>query len=175
MDYRTKPISRKQIRMYAVIFRNIFGVGQTGCFPVLEALNKFPEIFPGSCYEIVEESELPDNVPARCMPIGPESFIIQISDKVYTGAYERNIGGYNAHILHEMCHAFLYAIGYTPLLDRTFRNGEIKPYESVEWQAKALCGEVMMPYEETNGMSIRQLVLKYGVSKEAAKNRLSIN
>ena len=174
MDYITKPLSRKQIRFFANIFREIFGAEPTGRFPVLDALDIFPEVFPGSYYEVVENSELPDNVPARCIPTGPETFIIQIAESVYSGAYERNVGGFNAHILHEMCHAFLYAIGYTPLLNRSFKNGVIKPYESVEWQAKALCGEILMPYEETKGMPVSKLMLNYGVSKDAAKKRFSI-
>lgn len=29
-------------------------------------------------------------------------FIIQIADYVFEGAYERNIGGYRMHIMHEI-------------------------------------------------------------------------
>jgi hypothetical protein len=37
----------------------------------------------------------------------------------------------------------------------------------------ALAGEVMMPYEATKGMSVHELMDTYGVSKSAAKKRLT--
>lgn len=36
----------------------------------------------------------------------------------------------------------------------------------------ALAGEVMMPYEVTNGMSAKDLMNNFGVSKAAAEKRL---
>lgn len=49
------------------------------------------------------------------------------------------------------------------------KNREIKPYESMEWQAKALAGEIMMPYEDTANMSVKDIMNIYGVSKGFAK------
>ena len=37
----------------------------------------------------------------------------------------------------------------------------------------ALAGEVMMPYESTKGMGMEEIMKKYGVSKSAAKKRLT--
>ena len=37
----------------------------------------------------------------------------------------------------------------------------------------ALAGEIMMPYEETKGLSIKELMQNYGVSEAAAKKRIS--
>ena len=71
-----------------------------------------------------------------------------------------------------MCHGFLFKIGYTPIVERSFGNNEIRPFESVEWQAKALCGEVMMPYEATKNMSLEEIVEKYHVSKGSAYYRI---
>ncbi|MDO4467703.1 MAG: ImmA/IrrE family metallo-endopeptidase [Bacillota bacterium] len=56
-------------------------------------------------------------------------------------------------------------------MERSFENGTIKAYESVEWQAKALCGEFMMPYDETIDMTLNDIVKNYGVSLEQAKYR----
>ena len=86
------------------------------------------------------------------------------------GAAE-GIGGYRAHILHEICHAILCLLGFTPILDRAFKNNELKPFESMEWQAKALCGEILMPYEETEGLSVRQIRHLCQVSRESAELR----
>ena len=48
-------------------------------------------------------------------------------------------------------------------------------YCSVEWQAKALCGELMMPYNATKHLSIEKIMDKYGVSYEAAVQRKRYN
>lgn len=168
MDYMTKPVSRALLRSFACIFRTLFQVPLTGIFPTLHALELFPEIFSDSGYEIVPDSALPSNVPAQCIQTGDNTFLIQIKESVYLGAYNGNVGAYRDHITHELCHAFLFAIGYAPITQRSFQNGEIKPYCSVEWQAKALCGEVMMPYEETRGKSPYLIMAEYGVSKEQA-------
>ena len=39
----------------------------------------------------------------------------------------------------------------------------IPPYRSVEWQAKALCGEITIPYEATIGMTAKEIMAKYNV------------
>lgn len=56
-------------------------------------------------------------------------------------------------------------------MTRSFDNGEIPAYCSAEWQAKALCGEVMVPYEASIGMSKEEIIAKYHVSKGIANYR----
>lgn len=171
MDYLTRATNRKELRSLSALFRHLFGVEKGGSFPVLEILDKIPEVFTGSDYSIVEDKELPANVPAQCILTGDETFEIQIKESVYEGAYTRNVGGYRAHILHEVCHAFLYMLGFRPIVQRSFKNGQIAPYSSVEWQAKALCGEIMMPYNETADMSEQEIMRVYGVSEAQAHYR----
>ena len=168
MDYMTKPVSRSLLRAYSAIFRKILGIPLNGSFPVLEALEKFTQVFIGSEYEVLEDFMLPANVPAQCIHRSDNTFLIQIKESVYNGAYERKTGAFRDHITHELCHAFLFAIGYTPISQRSFKDGEIKAYCSIEWQAKALCGEVMMPYEETIRKNPFTIMQEYGVSKEQA-------
>ena len=170
MEYRTKPLTRSQIRKLAPIFRSLFGVDNTGTFPVLDALEKIPDIFKGSCYEVVENDELPINTPAKCSIMSDGTFIIKIKQDVYDGAMN-NVGAYRNHITHEMCHPFLYSIGYTPIMERSFENGNLPAIESSEWQAKALCGEVMMPFDETEPMCYQMIAEKYGVSTGSAYYR----
>ena len=57
MDYETKPTSRKDLRRYAGILRRLFGVPASGAFPVLEVLDKIPDVFEGSNYVIVEDKD----------------------------------------------------------------------------------------------------------------------
>lgn len=173
MDYITKPIGREKLRLLAELFRTIFKSDVSGRFDVLRALEILPDIFPGCSYQIIDDVLLPDNVPARCSLDENGNFIIEIKNGVYIGAYQKDIGAYRGFICHEICHVFLYKIGYTPIFNRQFGNNVIPPYRSVEWQTKALCGEVMMPYNETKDLSKEEIMDIYGVSKGFAEKRLT--
>ncbi|MCR5515417.1 MAG: ImmA/IrrE family metallo-endopeptidase [Lachnospira sp.] len=168
MDYITKPVSRAKLRTYSLFFRELFDVPEEGPFPVLESLEKLPDVFEGSTYSVVEDDAMPKNVVAQCIKNEGNGFTIEIKQYVYDGAMDR-IGAYLGFILHEMCHIFMYEIGYTPTLQRSFKKAQV--YCSVEWQVKALAGEVAMPYEETKGMSVSEITKKYHVSKGFAKKR----
>lgn len=171
MDYKTKPASRELLRQLSSVFRELFVFGEGGRFPVMEALEKFPEVFANSFFRIVEDGELPITVPAKCNVLNGGGFEILIKQLVYDGAL-KGVGAYRDHIVHEMCHAFLYSIGFTPVMNRSFSKGVLPNYCSSEWQAKALCGEVMMPYEETYDMYPEEIEEKYGVSKAQAQFRM---
>ena len=45
----------------------------------------------------------------------------------------------------------------------------------MEWQAKALCGEILIPYEETKGLSKNKIISYCKVSEECAIMRLKLN
>jgi hypothetical protein len=149
MDYLTKPTNRETLRSLSVLFRGLFGVNEEDKFPVLYALERIGLVFKGTNVVIVDDKDLPNNIPARCYPDENGNFTIEIKESVYLGAMNKEIGAYNGFICHEMCHIFLYKIGFTPIFNRQFSNNKIPAYCSVEWQTKALCGEVMMPYYKT--------------------------
>lgn len=171
MDYETKPTSRKDLRRYASYVRKLFDVPAGGPFPVLDALEKLPDIFEGSCYQVVEDNKLPPQTMAQCTPNDNGGFTIEIKESVYVGAYKNQTGAFLGFICHEICHIFLFEIGFTPIYARSFSDGEVPAYCSVEWQAKALCAEVMLPYVETCGMKPKELMETYHVSKAFATNR----
>ena len=173
MDYLTKPTSRNDIRRFARIFREVFDVPAGGRFPVLEALEQVPYVFKGSTYEIVEDSKLPAKTMAHCFPNNAGGYTIQIKESVYNGAYEKHIGAFLGFICHEICHLFLFYIGFTPIHARSFNEHELPCFRSVEWQCKALTGEVMIPYNESKGMSEDEIVRTYHVSKAFATVRRS--
>lgn len=172
MDYMTKPTSRKDLRRYAKIFRTLFQVPPNGPFPVLEALEHIADVFKGSTYIIVEDEKLPPKVMARCFQNNAGGYTIQIKESVYKGAYEKHIGAFLGFICHEMCHVFLFYIGFTPIHARTFDDSELPRYCSVEWQCKALTGEVMIPYHESHNMNRNEIVQTYHVSKAFADVRI---
>ena len=171
MDYETKPVSRSDLRKYASILRMVFHVPDTGPFPILELLDKIPDVFEGSNYVIVEDKELSPNTMAQCTPNDTGGFTIEIKQSVYEGAYKHHTGALLGFICHELCHVFLFNIGYTPIYARRFEEGVLPAYRSVEWQAKALCGEVMIPYEESRGMKLKAIQEIYQVSEGFAKFR----
>jgi len=137
----------------------------------LEALDKVSDIFENCNYIIVPDKKLPPKTMAQCIQNDMDGFTIEIKESVYVGAYEKRIGAFLGFICHEICHIFLFAIGFTPIYARSVENNVIPPYRSVEWQAKALCAEVMIPFEESKGMKEEEIIRKYMVSKAFAQNR----
>lgn len=175
MDYQTKPTSRKDLRRFSKILRSVFGVPPEGAFPILFVLDKLHLIFKDCTYDIVEDDKLPPKTMAQCTPNDDGGFIIEIKSSVYKGAYEGNSGACLGFICHELCHVFLFKIGFRPIYERSFDDSELPAYCSVEWQAKALCAEVMIPYEESHGMTVQELVDTYHVSQAFAKARRKLD
>ena len=173
MDYRTKPTSREYLRDLVPFFRNLFKENDlTKPFPVLKALEHVPYVFEGTTVAILEDHEFPNNEMANCI-IEDDGFTIQIRQSIYELAYKENNGAALGFICHEICHIFLYLIGFRPILSRSFSNNKIPAYCSVEWQTKAFCGEIMMPFEETKNMSEDEIVENYNVSRSFAKKRIT--
>lgn len=170
MDYETRPTSRKRLRVFAKLFRKIFEIDAWEPVKVLEILELVPNKLRNTSFIIVSDWDLPSNVPARCT-IANGRFQIEIKESVYNGAYKKKIGAYYGSIMHEICHVFLYKLGFTPVMNRSFSNEVLPAYCSVEWQAKALCGEIMMPYKATANMPIFMLMRKFNVSKGFAEMR----
>ncbi len=171
MDYKTKPISRNDLRKLAALLRSILNIPDIGSFPVLDILDRLPDYFEHCNYTVEEDSSLPPQRMAQCVPNDQGGFTIEIKETVYNGAYKEQNSVFLGFICHEICHVFLFIIGYKPIYERCFGDRELRPFESVEWQAKALCGELMIPYEESKGLKKKEIVEKYHVSKEMAAYR----
>lgn len=172
MDYKTKPVSRDTLRKLSKIIRNnVFHCKNKFYFDVVTSLEKLPLLFNDVSVEIVDDNddELKD-VPCTTTLDELNKYVIKIKESVYEGAYHKK-GGYRMHIMHEICHYLLFTIGFKPYFDRTYRNNELNPYESIEWQAKALAGEILIPFFETKGLSESQIRRKCKVSKDAAHKR----
>jgi hypothetical protein len=171
MDYKTKPVKRKQLREYSKSLRRMFNIPLTGAFPVLEALERLSDVFPGSNFEIVEDDYLPLSHMAECSRNETGGYTIRIKESIYNGAYEKSIGAYRGFICHEICHVFLFSYGYVPVENKVYRDGELPAYCSVEWQTKALCAETMIPYDESSILNEDLVESFYNVSKSFAKAR----
>ena len=76
------------------------------------------------------------------------------------------------HIMHEIIHTFADKLEFKPIFSRRLTK-DVPVYRRLEWIVMALAGEVMMPYEATTGMTVKELKDAYGVSDAAAKKRLT--
>lgn len=175
MDFLTKPTKREYLRALAKAFKKILGYTDLYYMDVIDLLEKMPILFQNVFVEIVPQSD-PDvsKVPGTVIPKNGD-YIIKIRESIYDGAYYRCIGGYRMHIMHEICHVLLFMLGHQPKYDRAFKNESLNPYESIEWQAKALAGEFLIPYEETKGISVKQIMEVCKVSKQAAQFRVNLD
>jgi hypothetical protein len=173
MDYETKPTSRNSLRLFAQFFRLICGFDETEPIDPVTLLDRLPDLegFDDVRYDVVPDYELPAKVPAQCTK-NENGYLIEIKESVYYGAYENKTGGHRMHIVHEIMHTFADKLGFQPIFTRKLTE-ETPCYRSLEWIVMALAGEVMMPYEATKGMSVHELMDTYGVSKSAAKKRLT--
>ena len=168
MDYKTHPTSREELRKMAKLIRKIFGCQEKYYFDVVDAFERTPQKFTQITCAVLDDAEMENGVPARCTPDMNGHYLIEVKNSVYEGAVAGK-GGYRAHILHEICHAILCLFGFTPILHCAYKNKELQPYESMEWQAKALCGEVMIPYEKCKNYSLDKIISKTQSSTEQAR------
>lgn len=173
MDYLTYPTNRKALRRLSAELRKLCGVPLSGPFPVLLILDKLRDLFFGCDYIILSDDEFTRQTMARCKPNDRGGYTIEIRESVYERAYQGR-GADLGFICHEICHIFLFSKGFTPIFERSFEPKSLPPFRSVEWQAKYLCGEVMIPFKESIGMSENKIIDYYHVSKSYARSRVKM-
>ena len=178
MDFRTKKLNREKIRKIArIIKKEIFKSKDIYYFDVIYALEKLPILYDNVRVEIIddEDSEIFSGAPSSIRIEDDGTYVIYIKQKVYEKAADNENGGYRMHIMHEICHYFLFSMGYTPIFDRTYKNKDLKPFESIERQAKALAGEILIPYDDTINLTVEEIMSKCKVSKDAAMYRIKLD
>lgn len=179
MDYESRlSLSRMQIREISKFARRLLKI-KTIKFPVLKALEKLIDKFSNNLYyRVLSDDEFETNVMAEIVPEGNDVYCIKIRETVY----EKAVNGDRAslgYICHEMCHFILIHIfdaGPVMYVDkiglaytRSFKDNELPRYKSMEWQAMALCGEIMIPYEKCKNYTFKQIVSRTGSSNEQTK------
>lgn len=177
MDYETsKILKRDDIRKIALYIRKAFKI-RTIKFPVMKFLDILEKNYPDNVYVSVEEDELFDfNVMAELKQFDEEHYCIRIRESVYAKALKED-GPSLGYICHEICHFILiYILGIGPKMIKengisfyktiSFNN---KSYKSMEWQAMALCGELMIPYEKCKNYTYDQII---SITKSSKKQAL---
>ena len=130
------------------------------------------------------EKTLPMIVPSFSLRIGkmeemgecqgltfPEKDEVVIREDVYEQAYNGN-GRARLTIAHELYHFLEHSRG-TVALARTSTQ-EMPAYMDPEWQADAFGGELLVPYNLANNMSVEDIAEKCGVSYAAARTQYKV-
>lgn len=92
-----------------------------------------------------------------------ESVIEQASHKRYCRA--------NFKIAHEIGHFILHRVLNLMIFPRTISTVKPKVFENPEWQADTFASELLMPYEQCQNLTSKEIRRKYHVTISAAKTR----
>lgn len=175
MDYEAKiGLSRIDIRGIAGWIRKKLHIN-TLLFPVLKVLDMLELLFADIFYHVVEEDATFQNNCMAFLSIDVDGhYCVHIRQSVYEGALCKR-GDCLGYICHEIAHFILIGIlRIGPKLD--YSNG-IYPrmitdntprWKRTEWQAKALCGELMIPYDQCKNMELNTIIKETNSSYEQA-------
>lgn len=164
--YIADPLSRNDLRRYALQIRKHMRCEDVPYFPVVKFLEIFHEIIGDPAFHFVsqEDNEFSSTVHAQ---YDVEENCICLRESVYNGAIAGN-GRDRMTISHELAHALL--IKHSGIrLNRCFSHEKIPAYRDPEWQAKCLAGELMIPEHLARNMSVSEIVDSCCVSYTAAK------
>ena len=100
----------------------------------------------------------------------PDKNLIQIRQDVYERAVEGN-GRDRLTLAHELFHLLQHE-SINISFART-GNNKVETYRDPEWQSDAFGGELLVPHNMIQGMSINEVATKCGVSMAAARFQLS--
>lgn len=168
MEYIAEPLSRNNLRTFALRLRETFDLHQELYFPVMSFLEHvMPSICEGFHYEIVPGHDLPEK---RHAEIDVAKRVIRIREDVYEGAVDGK-GQHRMTIMHEIAHYLLLVLCGVKF-SRAFGEVPAEAYRDPEWQAKALAGEIMCPAHQIRHLSATQIVRECGVSRSAAEFNL---
>lgn len=178
MDFETEiGLSRTKIRFIANWVRSNLKIA-TIAFPVMKVLDVLEQDFDGGFYYVSEDDNLfNNNVMAYLSEDESGCCCIHIRQSVYDGALLGK-GDCLGFICHEISHFILiYVVGIKPRMINSYAGAvyprEITPntprWKTTEWQAMALCGELMIPYGVCKNMDIDEIIVKTNSSRAQAE------
>ncbi|WP_214889816.1 ImmA/IrrE family metallo-endopeptidase [Exiguobacterium sp. s142] len=164
--YKTKPRSRKDLRMFAYILRQALGYSDLARLDIVRVLeHDLVKVFGDDFeYEVVEVDEMEEY--AICLP---DLCKIIIREDVYVEAAK----GYVRHrftIAHEIGHLFLHH-DVKKLARIGGKLPDLKVFENPEWQANEFAGEFLAPSHLIGNLSVEEIATTFNVSKQVAIKR----
>ena len=162
IQYKTDPISTSELRLIAKKVRQKFNLDKSLYFPILTIVDDF--CIDGLLdYQVLSEDDerLPKDVLSS---YSIQDNLILIKESVYREVCN-NVGRSRFTLAHEFAHYLLFYIKkfhYSETLEKP------KAYEDPEWQANMLASELLVPFDETKEMNIKDIEDTCGVSEECA-------
>jgi Zn-dependent peptidase ImmA (M78 family) len=162
--YIASPMSRKAISDLVYIFRDAFGLTDVRFFPVVEFLEHvLPEIDKKFCLEISDRAVMGDTYGLTY----PEDHKIMLREDVYENAIE-GVPRDRFTIAHEIGHYILHKPNRIAL-SRSRGEQKSPAYLDPEWQANAFAGELLVPRQVIQDLSVDDITRKCGVSRMVAE------
>lgn len=168
-NYSVEPKSRAELRSIAQGFRAFLKLENTIYFPIEKVLETMPIIFPNFNWEIVDNSAMP---PQNHADTNINSQTITIKQDVYDRACA-GAGRDRMTIAHEIGHYLLLCV-YGFKLHHTSKSNAHAMYTDPEWQAKCFAGELLIPAELVDNLSITEIATQCGVSIDAARYQYNV-
>jgi len=162
--YRVNPLSIESIRDCALLCRQALGLGDdkidgTKLIDILSAHD--------ITVDIVEDDQVKPSEEALCIP---DERLILLPEKTFASLAAGNPRALFT-LAHELGHLFLHQRVVLARGDQTHAI-----FEDSEWQADCFAAEFLMPLDaikQRNLKSAPALMRTFGVSQQAAENRLS--
>ncbi len=165
-----KPVSVSYIRSVTTIIRKLLNISNDEYVDTTRTLDSlcstlenfgFNYLTVPDCSPLFEEDEEAKTDIATGTIYIKESVFIEASHKRYCRAHFT--------IAHEIGHFVLHrALG---LISFARTSSPRKPFEDPEWQADTFASELLMPYEECQNLSPKEIRRKYHVTLLAATTR----
>lgn len=166
--YKAAGVSRKNIRNLVRHIRRLTGLESDLYFPIVQFLELvLPALVPGFVLEIVPVNEMGN----KHGETYPSKNLIRIREDVYLGA----LAGYGRDrltVAHEIGHLLLHDDDSIALC-RLAPDEKLKAYEDPEWQANAFGGELLASSYLIDGLSVREVSERCGVTEAAAQVQLN--
>lgn len=164
---KVPPYSRRNLRAIAENVHKALHYDGVSPFPVVKVVELvLPKLIPDFEFQVVSRVML-DEEHGRTYP---DKHLMYIREDVYEGAC-RGRGRDRFTIAHELSHQLIHE-GIDVSLARS--DSRHKTYEDSEWQANALAGELLMPFDSIRNLTVNQIANTYQVSLAAARTQLKM-
>ena len=171
---RVSPMSRADIRNYAMKIRKTLGYANTDFIHAPKLFDTLSIIFAEKGLDF-DYRIMPDNY--EVFYDREEAYtdistgIIYIKESVMEQACRRSFRRGTFTLIHELGHYLLHYLQNDVKLTRVDDDIDVPAYCDPEWQADTFASEFLMPYEECIYMGIERIRKVYHVSRKAAEVR----
>ena len=162
---KVPPLGRRDLRAFARAIHGHLRYNGEGPFPIMIMLEHvLPALYQDFEYEICSKDQLGIDHGMTY----PDKHRILLREDVYEGACDGR-GRDRYTVAHEISHLLLHEGLGVRLMREDVPH---KAFEDSEWQANALAGEILMPYESIVNLDANAIASRYQVSLAAAKTQL---